>query len=94
MKIKLHVIAWNVERPEFHFEKFIFCQSSFYSISNRYVFSLIGVFQPANVCRRLEKYFGELDFRCELNFDGYESYECCLLDEFYDEDDYEDFYES
>lgn len=94
MKIKLNIIAWDAERPEFHFEKFIFCHSTFHSITNKYVFSLIGVFQPANVCRRLEKYFGELDFRCELNFDGYESHECSLWDELYDEDKYEDFYES
>lgn len=95
MKIKLNIIARDVSRPEFNFEKFCFYKSAYPSISNKYIFTLTGIFLPANVCRRLEKYFGEMEFRSELNFDGYNSLDNAWYWECDDEEDeYEDYYES
>ena len=94
MKIKLQLICYDKITPEFHFEKFAFCKLYY---ADRFVFSQTEIFNPARVCRRLEKYFPKFEFKSALKFDGYDSdhefwYDAFVLDD--EEDKYEDFYES
>jgi hypothetical protein len=92
MKIKLTIIAFDSECPEFHFEKFIFHKTYY---QKKFIFSQTEIFNPSKVCKRLEKWFPKFEFKSELSFDGYDSLDNAWHWECDDEEyDYDDYYEN